>query len=968
MPSNPPFNPFPGLRPFEPDEDHLFFGREKETDELLRRLRTHRFLSVVGSSGSGKSSLVRSGLIPALHSGFMVSAGSNWRVAILRPGEDPIGRLAEALDAPGVLGNPAGAIASTNEVLIEATLRRSTLGLVDAVRLSHISRQDNVLVLVDQFEELFRFRRKRDVLSSRDEGVVFVKLLLEAANQSDVPIYVVLTMRSDFIGDCMNFPGLPEAVNEGQYLVPRMTRDDLRGAITGPVAVGGGTIAPRLVQRLLNDAGEDPDQLPLLQHVLMRLWNHWTDHRQPGEPIDLPNYEAVGMMGRALSLHAEEAYQEAVEAGYGEITKRIFKALTDTFSDPRGIRRPTSIGELAAICESTRSPVIAVVDIFRRPERSFLMPPAKVPLLSSVVVDLSHESLMRWWTRLIGWAQEERTAAAIYTRLSREATWHEEGAAGLWSDPELEIGLRWRRDSRPTAAWARRYDEAFDRAMRYLDLSERERAKQRAERHARRIRRLVLAWGSAAVLFLMLAIVSYFARIAARERRQAESNLQVANDAVNQALAVTDRRPEVVAAEPPETQALRRELLERAKGFYLVFINRQPTNEVFLAERADAHARLGHINRVLGQAREAEAEYDEAIRQFDGLVRGQPTKPEYRQGLATAYNFLGETVRPLNGRRADAERAYQRALDLQSELVKTYPSVVRYKQELARTHYNRGILYGSSASLADPAFANAEADFRAAIDLLQPLAKPDGEVQISQDLARALNNLASLLSQDSQNSARLSEAKALYMRAIQIHEGLVAREPRNRESKLELAKFSDNLAYLLGEMGEMAPAVRNTNRALALMEELARPTPSLGIEHADAHNLRARIVQDQDPANAVDDYRESLLAFKEVESVLDSGTVNDFHVRFEDFLVNLASLRQQRPADEPARRVWQDALTFYVARGRKAASAGSRVEAQMVIANLSQLMPQLGEPDRLTVDALLKELQRTVDKQGSSGR
>src|SRR5215831_5048435 len=99
-----PSNPFPGLRPFEPDEDHLFFGREKETDDLLRRLRSHRFLSVVGTSGSGKSSLVRSGLIPSLHSGFMATAGSSWRVALLRPGEDPIGHLAESLDAPDVLG------------------------------------------------------------------------------------------------------------------------------------------------------------------------------------------------------------------------------------------------------------------------------------------------------------------------------------------------------------------------------------------------------------------------------------------------------------------------------------------------------------------------------------------------------------------------------------------------------------------------------------------------------------------------------------------------------------------------------------------------------------------------------------------------------------------------------------------------------------------------------------------------
>src|SRR5881394_2381676 len=117
-------NPFPGLRPFEPDEDHLFFGREREIDELLRRLRTTRFLSVVGTSGSGKSSLIRSGLIPSLYSGSMVKAGSGWRVATMRPGEDPIGHLAAALSPADVLGSNEPELAASQPVLIEASLRR----------------------------------------------------------------------------------------------------------------------------------------------------------------------------------------------------------------------------------------------------------------------------------------------------------------------------------------------------------------------------------------------------------------------------------------------------------------------------------------------------------------------------------------------------------------------------------------------------------------------------------------------------------------------------------------------------------------------------------------------------------------------------------------------------------------------------------------------------------------------------
>jgi energy-coupling factor transporter ATP-binding protein EcfA2 len=411
------FNPFPGLRPFEPDEDHLFFGRERETDELLRRLRSNRFVSVLGTSGSGKSSLVRSGLIPSLYSGFMVQAGSDWRVAILRPGEDPIGNLAAALDSPDVLGGD-DQLGGAGRVLLETSLRRSSVGLADCARHSNLAPQENLLVVVDQFEELFRFRETRREHGSRDEAIAFAKLLLGAAADENVSVYVVLTMRSDFIGDCMEYPGLPEAINEGQYLIPRMTREELRQAISGPVAVGGGKITPRLVSRLLNEVGDDPDQLPVLQHALMRSWDRWEG--AGGEALDLEHYEDTGTMSEALSLHAEEAYAE-LDAGDKIIAERLFKALTDKRKDERGVRRPTPIDEVAAIAGCSADDVIRVVEVFRKPGRSFLMPPSVVELSAESIVDVSHESLMRGWTRLVQWVDDETQSGKAFRRLCRAA-------------------------------------------------------------------------------------------------------------------------------------------------------------------------------------------------------------------------------------------------------------------------------------------------------------------------------------------------------------------------------------------------------------------------------------------------------------------------------------------------------------------------------------------------------------------
>ncbi len=272
-------NPFPGLRPFDTDEDYLFFGREHQTVELLKLLREHRFLAVVGTSGSGKSSLVRAGLLPELQGGTINAAGSSWEIAILRPGGNPIRNLARALCDADLYDSEG----EDTEPSLVATLTRSGLGLVDAVRQSDIEADVNLLIVVDQFEEVFRFRQSSS--ANEDVAASFVSLLLEASQQRDLPIYAILTMRSDYIGDCAEFRGLAEAVNDGEYLIPRLKRDQLRTAIEGPVKVGGGQIANRLVQELMNDVGNDQDQLPLLQHALMRTWDQWeSDHAVASPP------------------------------------------------------------------------------------------------------------------------------------------------------------------------------------------------------------------------------------------------------------------------------------------------------------------------------------------------------------------------------------------------------------------------------------------------------------------------------------------------------------------------------------------------------------------------------------------------------------------------------------------------------------------------------------------------------------
>jgi tetratricopeptide (TPR) repeat protein len=950
------FNPFPGLRPFEADEDHLFFGREKEIDELLRRLRTTRFLSVVGTSGSGKSSLIRSGLIPSLYSGLMVKAGAGWRVATMRPGEDPIGHLAAALSPPDVIGSSEPELAGTQSVLLEASLRRSVTGLVEAVRLARLPGGENVLVVVDQFEELFRFRRHRETPASRDEAIGFVKLLLEAAKQEDVPIYVVLTMRSDFVGDCMEYPGLAEAVNDGQYLVPRMGRDALRTAITGPVAVGRGAIAPRLVLRLLNDIGDDHDQLPVLQHALMRSWDCWVAHGT--DALDVADYEKVGTLRRALSVHAEETFQDTGSDRAREIAERVFKALTDTFSDPRGVRRPTPVSELAAISDASEADVIAVVDVFRQPGRSFLMPPARVPLTSKSIIDVSHESLMRCWDRLIRWAEEERAAAAFYVRLSQAAVWHGEGTAGLWRDPELELALRWKQETRPTAGWARRYDQDkfdFDRTIAFLDRSEAERTRERTEREHQRRRKLQVARSIAAVFAVLFVAAGGLAYFAWMENARAEGNLRLARAAVDQSLSSADMDLASAGADVPQMSEFRLALLGKAKQFYEQFLMQNPRGLELRREMAQARYRLGHIGRMLERPAEAEAEYGQAIAQFEAIERERPA-PEHRQAIGNAYNWLGETLRPLMGRGQEAAAAYERALKLQAALVAGDAANATYRQELARTHYNRGILRATAEGFSAKDAKAVEEDFREAIRLLEPLAANRDTPGAAQELARAFNNLASLVADD---DSRAAEAGRLYDNAITVHMRLVQAEPANRQYKLELAKFCNNDAETARVAKDFARATRRNDQALALLDDLLRPAPSLGIEHADAHNLRGRILASRQSPAADAAFRESLRLFDELGRDPAARTLTAFHERYVDLLLNLAALVRES-GSAPTRQLFTDAVAHYISHANASLAAGSRADAQLVLDNLSRLLPELPDREKRTILEQQTQLERRV--------
>ncbi|MCK6617990.1 MAG: hypothetical protein L6Q51_10125 [Cyclobacteriaceae bacterium] len=530
-------NPFPGLRPFTVEECHLYFGREGQVDEILNKLATHRFVCVMGYSGSGKSSLMSCGLVPVLYGGFVSHSSPHWHVIITRPGTSPIENLAESVvqymvqhkriqheDIP------------IYRSIILSVLRSGPHGLSEVSRFLQTFQQDNVFFMLDQFEELFRYHDSSEHGEAENDAQAYVNLILHAIRQTDTPIFIAVTMRSDFISKCAAYPGLTQVINNSNYLVPQMTREQKKLAIEGPVAVAGGKISQRLVKRLLNDMGKNQDQLPILQHALMRTWDYWVNNREPGEPMDIRHYYAIGRIEQAISQHANEVLEE-LSPREKEIAEILFKSITEKSSESRGMRRPAKLGLIARLADADEEEMIAVVEHFRKPGRSFLMPSHHVPLNSESIIELSHESLMRIWTRLNTWVEEEFESAQMYKRLSDAAAMYQIGRTGLWRPPDLQLALNWQKKQRPTREWAQRYDVAFERAIVFLETSrityeaELKNQELQQRRMLRRARITAVVLGIAAVIALLFLVFAYIQKVEAdNQTRLAEKREREASD------------------------------------------------------------------------------------------------------------------------------------------------------------------------------------------------------------------------------------------------------------------------------------------------------------------------------------------------------------------------------------------------------------------------------------------------------
>ena len=516
--------PYTGLRSFTEEESLYFKGREEEIDQATEQLRRNKFLMLTGSSGDGKSSLIYAGIIPNARAGFLKSKYSQWCIADFRPERTPFYNLCKAI---------AWQLDIDSAYSVQAELNHGFSAIIDLYKNSKryidtnsvewqladnagkaaIKREAaNLIILVDQFEEFFTNPENYHKGVPSSDANLVLNLLLETARialEEDLPIYIVFTMRSDYIGQCAAFRGLPEYIGFSQFFVPRLNRTQLQQVIEEPSVLSGNRISRRLTERLIHDLTEGVDQLPIVQHALNQIW-HAADNGK--EEMDLIHYAMVGGMPvnelpdeqvdrfknwneglspeikacyhqpnlqNVLDTHTNKLYEQAEEY-YAKKTginisdedakaviKTAFICLTK-IDQSRAVRNRMTLKEITNIIgrsELGTKEIGAVLNIFREPGNTFIRPfilddPESQTLSDMDVLDITHESLIRNWEYLGDWAKEEFDNYTISLDFEQQLNrWVESGKS---KDFLLPIGPltyfeNWFQNAKPNAYWIARY-------------------------------------------------------------------------------------------------------------------------------------------------------------------------------------------------------------------------------------------------------------------------------------------------------------------------------------------------------------------------------------------------------------------------------------------------------------------------------------------------------------------------------
>jgi WD40 repeat protein/class 3 adenylate cyclase len=564
--------PFKGLQFFDEGDSDLFFGRETLTAKLIHRLQDANFLSVIiGASGSGKSSLVRAGLVPAIKKG-----DANSQVHIITPTAHPLEALAIELT------RESESVTAAATLVDDLSKDPRSLHFF----LSRQTQPPHIILVVDQFEELFTLCR------DEFEREAFIDNLLAALTPAPLPLgeerkgegnlTLIITLRADFYAYLAQYPELRDAVAQQQEYIGPMTTEELRRAIEEPARRGHWEFEPGLVDLILRDVGDEPGALPLLSHALLETWK-----RRAGHTLTLKGYADAGGVRGAIAHTAESVFQNLSPAEQ-TIVRNILLRLTEFGEGTEDTRRRASFDELMSSAEDADE-VRAVLNKLAE---------ARLVTLSEDTAEVAHEALIREWPQLREWLSQDREGIILHRNLTEAA--HE------WELLERDTGSVYRGARLAQAnEWSALNHNALNaREKLFLDASNRQAKQEEQEREdqlqreldsakelaetqrqsASRLRtrnRVITTVGTIAIILALLA--GTFGVQSNRNAMQADENAQAAMNA--EAVAVANAE----AAQKAEAEAILQQRLALSReiaGNAIINLDVDPERSILLAMQA----------------------------------------------------------------------------------------------------------------------------------------------------------------------------------------------------------------------------------------------------------------------------------------------------------------------------------------------------------------------------------------------
>ncbi|MGI8775575.1 MAG: AAA family ATPase [Actinomycetota bacterium] len=515
-------NPYKGLRAFDEADAPDFFGREALIDQLVARLSekvpTSRFLAVVGPSGSGKSSVARAGLIPAIRSGALPGWARSL-VAVMVPGQKPLLELAAALRR---------ASDSASNQLDDAAIESKDL---ESMVESALSPRCQLVLVIDQFEELFTLVEDEDIRAA------FLEDLVSAVLEPKSRLRVIVTLRADFYDRPLLYRDFADLVGDRTQIVTPLSPQELERAVAGPAERAGVTLEPGLVSEIVADVSKEPGALPLLQYALTELFE-----RRHGNTMTLEEYRNIGGVSGALVRRAESLYEE-LEPDERDAARQLFLRLATSVNELDVTRRRVARSEVLSVLGDAKAMETAL-DAFGAGR---LLSFDRDPATGTPTVEVAHEALLVEWSRLRGWLESAREDLLAERRLaaaSRE--WEDAGRdpSFLVTGSRLERFEGWRESSglALTPEQGEFLDASRTESLRARDEDEARQARERAleRRSLRRARAFVAVLGVAALVAGALTLFAFMQR----GRAQREARTAVARELAAASVANLEVDPE----------------------------------------------------------------------------------------------------------------------------------------------------------------------------------------------------------------------------------------------------------------------------------------------------------------------------------------------------------------------------------------------------------------------------------------